>query len=108
MGKWWLCGVSAAVLVVSVSLLFGLSAKTPATATSHSAPAKTTVTTRDVYGTLGVWNGQLALFCGENTPDTVYDVWVNTLPLEEQQRLAAGIVAPTRAAFLTLLQEYTG
>lgn len=105
MGKWWLCGTALAITMVSLSMVAGVATtKKPAAPTT----AKAEVTVAESFGTFGVYEGKLALFCDEDTPKIVYDVWVNTLPPEEQQRLAAGIVVPTRAAFLALLQEYTG
>ncbi len=106
MGKWWFCGVACAVVVLSVSVICGVTATT-----ADSPSAKTAVTAAKdvaVFGTLGVFEGHLALFCDGDTPKEVYDVWVAALPPEEQARLAKGIPAATREAFLALLQEYTG
>ena len=106
MGKWWFCGVACAVVVLSVSVICGVAATT-----SNSPSANTAVTAvKEIadYGTLGVFEGRLALFCDSDTPKEVYDVWVAALPPKEQARLAKGIPAPTREAFLALLQEYTG
>lgn len=109
MAKWWVCGVAVAVVVVSVSVIWGITQPAPIPETDLSAaPADAAVTEAALYGVLGVWDGKLALFCGSNSPTTVYDVWVETLPVEEQQKLEHGIEAPSRAAFLRLLQEYTG
>ena len=49
-----------------------------------AAKADAVVTAAEIYGVLGVWDGKLALFCGEETPAAVYDVWVETLPEEEK------------------------
>ncbi len=112
MTKWWLCGVAMAVMVASVSVIGGLSARAPSATTQDvSVPSVAEVrapVTEACYGTLGVWNGKLALFCGEETPSAVYDVWASSLPPEEQKKLATGIPVANRAAFLALLQEYTG
>lgn len=105
MGKWWLCGVATAIVVVSAAVIGGV------TATEQpSPPADTAVTAVEnsaAYGTLGVWNGRLALFCGGETPTRVYDVWISSLPPEEQEKLSKGIKTVTRREFLALLQEYT-
>lgn len=109
MTKWWICGVALAVVVVSVAVMWGVVQKEPAVSSVPSAKAaKATVDEAEPFGILGVWDGRLALFRGDERPDTVYDVWVASLPADEQQRLENGIAAPDRAAFLALLQEYTG
>ena len=105
MGKWWFCGVSLAVIVASVSVIVGVGAKE----SEPPAASQTVVTaTAAAYGTLGIYEGRLALFCGGETPDEVYDVWVSALPDAERERLAAGIPVADRTAFFRLLQEYTG
>lgn len=105
MGKWWFCGVALAITVVSVSVIVGVaSQKSPPPAASQTVVTATAAG----YGTFGVYEGRLALFCGGSTPDTVYDVWVSALPDEERKRLEAGVPIADRAAYLALLQEYTG
>ncbi len=109
MTKWWIFGVAMAVMIVSVSVIWGVTqSSSTVEETSSAKKADVAVTEAEIYGVLGVWDGKLALFRGEETPDTVYDVWITTLPQEERKKLEIGIVAPSRAAFLQLLQEYTG
>ena len=106
MVRWWLCGVGAAVLIVSSAILLGVSAGT-APSPAETA-AKTLETAQESYGVLGVWQGQLALFDTQAQPRRVYEVWVSDLPEEEQERLCDGIPVEDRAAFLALLEEYSG
>lgn len=54
------------------------------------------------------WEGKLALFTGDNpTPDEVYDVYIQTLPPEEQERLNQGIVIDTDEELAGWLEDYT-
>ena len=109
MTKWWIFGVAMAIIIVSVAVIWGVAQPAPPTETAPSAEkADAAVTAAEIYGVLSVWDGKLALFCGEETPAAVYDVWIETLPEEERKKLEIGIVATSRAAFLQLLQEYTG
>lgn len=57
--------------------------------------------------TLGVWEGNLAVFEGaDTTPMQVYEVDITTLPVEEQQKLMAGI-AVDKTQLQLLLEDYT-
>ncbi len=58
--------------------------------------------------TLGVWEGQLAVFEGEATfPMKLYDVSLASLPADEQQRLRAGIAVASAGELQVLLEDYT-
>jgi hypothetical protein len=73
------------------------------TQTSSIAATETSVTR-----ILGQWEGQLALFYnGNTTPDKVYEVYLVSLPEEEQQRLKAGIPIKDDTALAKLLEDYT-
>ena len=54
------------------------------------------------------WEGKLALFTGDNpAPDEVYDVYIQSLPPEEQERLNAGIAVDTEEELAGWLEDYT-
>jgi hypothetical protein len=58
--------------------------------------------------TLGVWEGQLAVFEGEDPyPAQLLDVAVAGLPKEEQQRLEQGLLVQTEQELYVLLEDYT-
>jgi len=57
---------------------------------------------------LGIWEGKLALFTeGRESPDEVYDVYVQTLPKEEQDRLRQGIAVGSEEELAGWLEDYT-
>lgn len=108
MTKWWFCGVALAVTVVAVSVVAGVAATPDPGEISSATRAAEAAVSAAPFGTFGVYEGKLAFFCGDPTPDTVYEVWVSTLPEPEREKLEAGIPVPDRAAYLALLQDYTG
>ena len=58
--------------------------------------------------TLGVWEGQLAVFEGDAPfPQKLYDVPISALPPAEQQKLKAGIAVATADELQVLLEDYT-
>ena len=108
MGKWWFCGVMLAITATALSVIAGVTAR-PKTETPPPAAQNEVATAAETpFGTFGVYEGKLAFFGQDGTPQTVYDVWVNTLPEAERDKLQTGIPVPDRAAYLALLQEYTG
>ena len=57
---------------------------------------------------LGVWEGKLARFDGVNRePMEIYDVFVSSLPKEEQERLKEGVTWENEEAFALLMDGYT-
>ena len=83
--------------------------------TEDPTPAPTNeqvaVTTRAAppYATVGQWEGKLAVFTPQsNTPHTVYDVFISSLPPTEQAALRAGIAVQNEAELQGLLEDYTG
>ena len=44
---------------------------------------------------------------GSPSPDEVFDVYVSTLPPEEQQRISAGIEVADEVELARLLEDYT-
>ena len=94
-----------------------LVAAQPAPRTEEPTPAPTpsdeqvAVTTRAAppYATVGQWEGKLAVFTPQsNTPTAVYDVFIASLPPDEQTALRAGIAVQTEAELQGLLEDYTG
>lgn len=62
----------------------------------------------DVVYTLGVWEGNLAVFEGDGEfPVQLYDVSIASLPTEEQQRLKTGITVQSNGELQALLEDYT-
>jgi len=57
---------------------------------------------------MGVWEDKLALFTPHDTsPNQVYDVYLPSLPEEEQLRLRNGIEIYDERALASLLEDYT-
>ena len=57
---------------------------------------------------LGQWEGKLALFSREQTvPDEVFDVFIVSLPQEEQDRLREGILIHDETELARYLEDYT-
>lgn len=114
-------GFAATILVISGLLLWGsvlLRSQDPDPASAPPAnnrPASSTVSDPAeesaavfVQRLLGVWEGKLALFTeGRDNPDEVYDVYIQTLPEEEQERLRKGIVIQNEEELAGWLEDYT-
>ena len=59
--------------------------------------------------TIGVWEGQVAVFEGADAyPMQVYEVAVSTLPEELRRRITQGVPAQNEAQLSVLLEDYTG
>lgn len=97
--------------------LFGPSGKPAASAppvdnrpvsSAPAQPASAAASAAFARRLLGVWEGKLALFAeGMDTPDEVYDVFISTLPEEEQARLEKGIVVQSEEELAGWLEDYT-
>lgn len=73
--------------------------------TSTNPPQTTTV--RPLY-IIGAWEDKLALFIPPDTsPNQVFDVFLPSLPEEEQQRLYDGIEVFDEQSLASLLEDYT-
>ncbi len=61
------------------------------------------------YATVGEWQGKLAVFIADSSaPTAVYDVFISSLPLAEQESLFAGITVYSETELQGLLEDYTG
>ena len=90
-----------AVAVCILALLTGIWLDRPA----EAAKPPTAVTESEQW--LGIWEGRLALYSSsEPDPLEVYDIWLASLPPQEQQRLAAGITVPDEKTLTALLTDY--
>ena len=59
--------------------------------------------------TIGVWEGQVAVFEGaQEFPRQVFDVYVAALPEEVRRRVTEGVPADSEAELSVLLEDYTG
>ncbi|MCI8554371.1 MAG: hypothetical protein HFJ80_05440 [Clostridiales bacterium] len=75
--------------------------------TAESAPGAKAAPAAAGY-IVGAWEGRLAVFIkGDSAPSQVYDVYIATLPEEEQQRLAEGVFAAGEGELAMLLEDYT-
>lgn len=69
---------------------------------------RVTDTGGDAAYTLGVWEGQLAVFEGTAAfPMKLYEVSVASLPETEQQKLRDGISVASEGELQVLLEDYT-
>lgn len=108
-------GGIAAGLLFSVPMWMPFSAQTEpspqptAETTAPTAAATTTTTTApQPYCYLGEWEGRLAVFFpGQDAPIQVYEVFLASLPSEEQTRLRARIPAADETELARLLEDYT-
>lgn len=58
--------------------------------------------------TIGQYEGQVAVFlAGQTRPDQVFDVYIASLPGEEQERLRQGIPVYDDRELQRLLEDYT-
>lgn len=59
--------------------------------------------------TIGEWEGKLAVFEGEQPyPRQVFEVYVDALPKELQEKIEAGVFARDDAQLSVMLEDYTG
>lgn len=79
--------------------------------TTQSVTEATTITQTSAAPLyiVGQWNGKLAVFTLPNTtaPSKIYDVYLTSLPTEEQQRLKTGIPVYDQQTLQSLLEDYT-
>ncbi len=85
------------------------SEQTTAPATSQPLTTSTTILpASSVYAYLGEYQGQLAVYASDGTTvREIYDVYIVTLPEEEQQRLRAKIPVMSPTELALLLEDYT-
>ena len=90
---------AAALATCVLAILYVRYGRDAARQTADGAPA--------AY-TLGVWEGQLAVFEGDAAfPQKLYDVPVSALPPNEQEKLKSGIAVATVDELQVLLEDYT-
>ena len=79
----------------------------PATVSANNSTPAVSSVAAAAYR-IGEWEGKLAVFLADSpSPNEVYDVYVSTLPPEEQQRIAAGIEVADEVELARLLEDYT-
>lgn len=104
-------GIAASAVMAGILIWMFQNAPSQQPSSSSAAPATTAVsipTTVSATYTLGVWEGRLALFLsGSDAPDEVYDVFIASLPEEEQAKLAQGIPVPDQPTLERMLEDYT-
>lgn len=99
-------GLLSIILIVCMAL-WGFRSRPEEPAPASSVTEQTILPTA-VARVLGEWNGKLALFVGGNpVPDEVFDVYLVSLPEEEQERLTAGIPVADETELARLLEDYT-
>lgn len=106
------------VLILAIILILGLTRRNnqkessvSSTAATQSVTDNTTIaeTSAAPLYIIGEWNGKLAVFTMPKTdmPSKVYDVYLSSLPAEEQKRLKAGIPVYDEQKLQSLLEDYT-
>lgn len=95
--------LAAAGTVAACAAVIG----TTLTADPSTTLDTTTVTTAAVYRTIGEWEGQVAVFAPySDTPETVYDAVLSSLPAEEQEKLRRGIDVASSTELKQRLEDY--
>ncbi|HCA29267.1 MAG TPA: hypothetical protein DEP23_06765 [Ruminococcaceae bacterium] len=110
---------AAGVLILAVGV-WALSRRLNQPDTSEASPltTKETTTSTSINTTtsatavplfiIGSWEDKLAVFTPPvTTPDQVYEVYISSLPEEEQQRLRQGIEVYDEKMLNSLLEDYT-
>ena len=92
----WALAISLALAAVILFIIFRFFLPAPAAA---GQPSRYTI---------GEWEGQLAVFEGDQTfPMQVYDVFVSALPEEQRRQVQAGIPVEDETQLSLLLEDYT-
>ena len=96
-GFLWLMAVSCLLAAVVLFILFRFVLAPP----THTPP-------RPLY-TIGVWEGQVAVFeRGQSYPKQVYDMPVTGLPHELRRQVLDGVPVYSEEQLSVLLEDYTG
>lgn len=91
-----------ALVILSLSAFFSLNA-----GEAPAAAEKTNETVAPKY-TFSQYQGQLALYeRGFAMPVEIYDVYLEMLPQEEQQKIITGIPAQTDEEIQKIIEDYT-
>ena len=111
--------VTGVFLIAAVIVIFSQREPPPVTSkpssavivtTTQSPPQTTTgsnITVLPLY-LIGSWEDKLAVFAPPDTaPYRVYDVYMTSLPEEEQQRIQNGIQVFDEPTLTALLEDYT-
>lgn len=94
------------ILAVASGVLLALTRPDAPAVTGEDAA---TVSTAEPHAIVGTWDGRLAVFSPhKETPHTVYDVFISSLPATEQEALRAGIPVYSETALQRLIEDYTG
>ena len=104
-------GVTALLLALLLFLVLRPAQAEEPPTVSGSATASEAATTHpqtSMLCILGEWEGKLAVFSPNGiSPDEVYDVYISTLPEEEQRKLEEGIAVYDEQTLAGLLEDYT-
>lgn len=96
--------VAASVLLLTVFAVaaFSLGAKY-----ENTTPPPETTSTSPLY-TLSQYDGKLALFKrGYSMPVEIYEVYLSSLPQDEQSKIKSGISAQTDEEILKIIEDCT-
>ena len=96
--------VATSVLLLTVFAVaaFSLGAKY-----GKATPPPETTSTSPLY-TLSQYDGKLALFKrGYSMPVEIYEVYLSSLPQDEQNKIKSGISAQTDEEILKIIEDYT-
>lgn len=93
---------SVLLLAVFVATAFSLGAKY-----EKATPPPETTSPSPLY-TLSQYDGKLALFKrGYSMPVEIYEVYLSSLPQDEQSKIKSGISAQTDEEILKIIEDYT-
>ena len=99
-------GLGIILLAAGIIGLFRFNPADPSE--SLSSLPEDSLTSHEAGWILGVWNGQLAVFApGAPEPYELYDIYIASLPEEEQARLQGGVIAKSKSDLESLLEDYT-
>ena len=82
-----------------------ITTQAPAITEAATTPAPTSA--KPLY-IIGAWEDRLAVFVPpDDAPDRIYDVYLSSLPEDQQQRLREGIEIYDEQTFASLIEDYT-
>lgn len=107
---WALCAVGVTVLVASGAVIAAVNRPADRNEPAAEEISENTVLPKDdAYEyTLREYNGKVAVFkSNSESPEAIFDIYINSLPDYDKGQLAQGIRAKTFEELFAMIEDYT-